>query len=770
MAIEDSPVANTTSTDRQLETNVKNETEGPSKTQKSKVKKVIDMSTLRRSGRVRTTKKVSLDDSIDEWELYDELPFKKNGKSRAKVIGTDVTKDKYNLIIKYNLNKKDTAKIFGKKQKKLKGKIMSSKTDEKNINEKKHESKPTIEQSKAVAKAVAKPKSKMSTDIQRLKNKSSKINDRDLYTKDWLSTAALPVMKFSPSIGSKLVNNWKEYYGNLMLPLPYAGLVIKIMSFITKFQKYFEPFFLTLSFQDFENGLELNLSTKDVSQIKICQDKMNYLLFSFLRLLIDGKKFSTFSHFKKLSNPFRRLIPMYRKACTEWGVPRYWKYRDFNPLFTTNIDKIGLLTLEPWDRLTFLESIITHILQQCQELHDKIHFNLHDKRDIDITDDSYLVPRYLIKGTAETMKTFEDLCEQVEFHTDRKRVNMLKKKRPMKDDFKKSCDAVEEIKNTLKSVFFAKDKLSTLLSLFDKFSILFNDWTIDNPLGNPYNNDLYRLRLQEFFIGRIHNVGDFYLPKLYHSDIAEQLSIFTDLISIMKNSDKYNNDEIDLANLYETFYFNITSKFKLLFHDKSQLMKDYCDQNPSNMMENNYWFEVSCDASSLQNFIDKLNNITISLDPSNHQENDKFSGEFKELLKNDESSQTKEDIVTLSKYLSKIHKIFDKLERTIEEHGDGNRVTTKIRMHQPKKRKTYLEYEEESSADEEEENYQNMNEKDDGDYDNPIIQSDDDNDENDDISKEELKVKDDLKNYTKSSNKDSKPSTRRPRTRRSVQV
>lgn len=617
-----------------------------------------DDGSLRRSHRIKVSVlKKKEDDVIKEQKrIYDLERESELTKLQPKLKKPKTKKQpKIKVKVKMKLNKEDETKKASAETEKDGNSEASSTTSKplRAIKPKKltKEDKPK----------VYKPRSQISMDLLHLKATLTRINEKDLYTKNWCS--ATPIRNQSHNLEEnkdiKLNEVWKEEFSHFLKPLPYAGKIIKTMSFINKFKMFLDSNELqTLSFQDFENGLNLNESTKEISQIKHCQDKMNYLFYSLLRLLFDNNiKAANFNHFMSLGHPFSRYITMLRRNCFEWGIVKEWRDIESGGFFTTGLDKIGLLILKPMDKVIILDSLVTYLLAQCPSVHDMIQTINYDKKDLGIKDESFYASRYLLEGPEKTLENYGSLCDQVIFHLDRKRVNMIKKKRAMKDDFKEQCKVLRECKDILKNISPDEDKNKIMISLYDKWLVLFEGLILDNPLSDPYDNDLYTLRLLDFFIGTVPEVGEFYLPQLHVLQPSSDFNIFKDVVSLLRLFEKFETNQIDTMSLFEEFHNTVSNQFKMLYYDKTNILYELLGNTELKVNSNNNWFEICNDTKSLQLFIDALNKIISDSTADSTLTN---------LIHTPEKANTKQHFIILKDYLTKIIKILKEIEKSIE--------------------------------------------------------------------------------------------------------
>lgn len=125
------------------------------------------------------------------------------------------------------------------------------------------------------------------------------------------------------------------------------------------------------------------------------------------------------------------------------------------------------------------------------------------------------------------------------------------------------------MKNAVKS---EKDEL--LFSLYDKWVPLFEGELPDQPLANPFSERLYKLRLQEFFLGRVPHIGDFYMPRLHSYGDSLEMSTFTDLRNLQALLSKFKNNEYNAFTLFENDGQSMSAQFKLFYHDTPSLAHD----------------------------------------------------------------------------------------------------------------------------------------------------------------------------------------------------
>lgn len=728
-------------------------------------------SSLRRSTRIRvSTLKKKEDEIINEQKRVHELEEEESKKKKMgpKTKKQKTKKPKVKIKVKMTLKDDDNEKAGNPGCRKI---LMSS-TTPMAIKSKPAKNPKTSSAKTDVKKPVVKPRSQISRDLLNLKATLSRINDKDLYTKNWCAAIPLPSRLSDedqsnnadiPQIEKPNLNDiLKQESSDLLIPLLYAGKIIRIMSFLNKFHTFFNTTeLLTLSFQDFENGLNIKESTEDISIIKNCQDKMNYLYYSLLRLLFDNQqKTATFEHFLELRHPYSRYIPLLRKSCFEWGIVKEWRNLEEGGFFTTGIEKVGLFALKPMDRLIILDSLVLYCLSQSSAIHDVIQEINHDKRDLALVDESYYVTRYFLKGSQNTINSFESLCEQVQFHLERKRVNMIKKKRVMKEEFKDQCKVLRECKEIIRNISPNEDKSKMIISLYDKWLVLFEGIILDNPLNDPYNDDLYTLRLLDFFVGRISEIGDFYLPQLHvFQQGNNDFALFKDLISLLKLFEKFDKGEIDSISLFEEFHGTVSNQFKVFFHDRRNIASQLSFKDTYDNTDGVYWYEICNDTKSLQTFIGKLDELISDEGPDN---------KLSTILKGADMEKTKEEISNLKNYFNKIIRILKEIENSIELSKTMS--PSRGRLRSSSKRVVPAVVRETSdiyySDDYDEAPHELLGGPIDEDYDvlgeeENMSEYEEENEAN--ITKEEKKVKDDLKSNIIAFNEETVPSKGRSR-------
>lgn len=484
-----------------------------------------------------------------------------------------------------------------------------------------------------------------------------------------------------------------------MKSVPYAGDVVKLMSFLNKFYQFFDPELLSLSFQDFEVGLDLypddslgaatgsvdetmqrTLLYQDyipVKDVVACQDKMNLLFLTLLRLTFSASKSSdiqkthqpqaTLKQLKSSKKLFANLVGQLRSNAKEWGYPREWrsetiKSEDFlrpksklfetdeyndpvdpknpdiltnniytwhhheplaleaDPLQTPELERNGILALEPEDRIVLLRALTDWCSAQSPKIRNEIHHLSHLKRDPTFGIQTQHAPRYLVEGAPVTFAQFKKLCSVVQSRYEiRSKKKHIKKQLESgkRETLSAKLNLLKELKATLKSAP-KEEQESCLVSLYDKWCHLFEGELIDNPLSNPFEDEVYKLRQQEFFIGRVPHIGDFYLPRLHTYPGSPIISTYLDLRNLKVLFEKYSKGEIDVFTLFENHGQNMSSQFKLLYRDTPSLIRDIAQGRSTS--DKTYWYEMCHDTKTLQEFLEFLDYKIATAEPKPENE------------------------------------------------------------------------------------------------------------------------------------------------------
>ncbi|CCE66080.1 hypothetical protein TPHA_0O01110 [Tetrapisispora phaffii CBS 4417] len=586
-------------------------------------------------------------------------------KQKAKLKQKALEKEKQMLIVKKEKEKERLKKQKLKQKEKEKAKKAKEKEKEKN--------KKKLLQLKAIKKNPTIAGGKI--------DKNVKVKEASLdyippvNTENW--TPMLPLSTLDFKNAHSVISRFKN--PNLMA-VPYAGDVMKLMSFINKFYIFFDNELLNLSFQDFEIGLDLYPVTPQdigmefdnkkllyqdyisVKEVIACQDKMNLVFLSLLRLLFDSSDsdrsrehnpVASLADLQTSKKVYAKYIEKLRETSLDWGYPQEWRKQinegddiskpkskmfenddtipvdpknplilteniyewqklapideEDNPLFVPDIEKIGILALYPNDRIILFRALVDWCSANSPKVHNEIHFLSHFKKDPTFGIQTQHVPRYFLEGSKTTMLQFQRLCEIMEIRMEvRSKRKHVKKQiaEGKNEDFAKKMEILNHIKASYSSLT-AEEKKKSIIENYDNWTKLFKGELHDNPLSDPYEDELYKLRSQEFFISRIPQVGDFYIPRLHsYSDSPVSVSTYTDLRSLENLLDKFNDGKYDTHYLFENFGQALSSQFKLLYHDTPTLISDM--GKPRAKKGKVYWYEMCQDSNTLLEFIDFL--------------------------------------------------------------------------------------------------------------------------------------------------------------------
>ncbi|CCD26526.1 Ioc3p NDAI_0H03530 [Naumovozyma dairenensis CBS 421] len=529
---------------------------------------------------------------------------------------------------------------------------------------------------------------KIATPINKVKKAPPPpIHEPDLNPADWSSNVPLLSndIKSQQSIISRLKNP------NMKL-VPYAGDVIKIMSFINKFNRFLTSDLQNLSFQDFEIGLNLypelvpSITPKQqqqqtqlqlqqgrvllyqdyipIKEVVAAQDKMNLLFYSLVNLLFTSKQNSEFEpmtmeeFLQSSSSSKKSLLNQLRSNSYDWGYPREWRTNnkssssynpdkekkpisalfpmedqgpfvdpkepiiltkniyqwdkndplpiELNPLQSIELEKTGLLALLPKDRIILLRTLINWCIANSNLIHGEIQHLTHFKKDPAFSVQTQHVPRYLVEGMDTCFVKYGRLCALVEKRFDiRRQKKHFKKliKQRKNEDFANKLNILNEIKEYRKSHPELQNK-DINIELYDKWNKLFETETNDDPIRSPFDDELYKLRSHEFFIGRVPHMGDFYLPRLQTYCETESINTYTDLLTLKKLMESFKSGEFNTFQLFENYGQLMSSQFKIFYHDSPSLIRD--TMKGVDTMGKPYWYEMCHDCNSLKEFIELL--------------------------------------------------------------------------------------------------------------------------------------------------------------------
>ncbi|QLL34273.1 hypothetical protein HG536_0G01320 [Torulaspora globosa] len=479
-----------------------------------------------------------------------------------------------------------------------------------------------------------------------------------------------------------------------MRPIPYAGDVVKLMSFVNKFHLFFDSELLNLSFQDFEIGLDLypgsqtgtasgmrgtdsqrTLFYQDfipVKNVVTAQDKMNLLFMTLLKLTFSTSKSTeiqtkaqpqaTMHQLKTSKKVFTTLVRQLRDHARSWGYPKEWRNNvvseeelvkpqsrlfeqddngspvdpknpeiltsniytwyhheavplEKDPLQNPDLEKKGILALEPRDRIICLRALTDWCGAQSPKIRTETYHLSHFKRDPAFGIQTSHAPRYLVEGPDMTYAQFNKLCSVIQSRYEiRSRKKHVKKalRNGRRPDLALKLNILKDIKGRLQEVP-KEDRDETNISLYNKWSKLFDGEILDNPLSDPYEDELYKLRQQEFFIGRVPHIGDFFLPRLQTYPSSPLISTFLDLRNLESLFQDYANGSIDAFTLFENHGQTMSCQFKILYRDTPTMLRDVAAGKYSG---NNYWYEMCHDCKTLEEFLEFLDYKITPGDPS----------------------------------------------------------------------------------------------------------------------------------------------------------
>ncbi|CCH59932.1 hypothetical protein TBLA_0C01170 [Henningerozyma blattae CBS 6284] len=625
---------------------------------------------------------------------------------------------------------------------------------------------------------------------------SGTTNSLTIPYEEYISTVSLPFDEFRTATPSKLNPNETPESANLDLikdvnefidcfpyskVIPYARYIVKIMTFINKFESFFPLELLDLSYQDFEIGLSLIdeklLEKNEESALKLIRDKMDLLCLSLLKLLFAKENNEVFKprgsimNYRKTKSPYGKLLQQLRKSLDIYGYPIEWKTQEYDsennsqntlhdkmneepvdpnhpeilipdnpystnflllpleedPLQNRRIEKVGLIALEPLDRVIFLSTLCTWCLSYSVPIRTEINYLTNIFKGYVSVDTQY-VPRYLKKGSFETKHDFLNLCKKVEIRIEKRKrrrgLNPASQSQRTKD-LKAQLDILDSIKKSLKFVKTTTEKNEiNLIKNYKKWCQIFDIESSliveSNPISNPYKELQYKLRLNEFFVNRIPKIGDFYIPRLHTYSLLkskstnnEEFSVYTDLINLETLLDEFKNGNYTARDIYYSIKnsnLTISLRFKLLFHNTSGAINGINFTEKRFKACDNYWYEICYDSKSLLTFIkylensllpqyeaslndrfikDCTRNVSISEVSTNSKETnllegdtdiiDNGLGEIKSLC-----DPQYDSLVVLYKYLDKMRYYFQVLEQVQQQ---GEEIENEIKIKQKEKEK-----------------------------------------------------------------------------------
>ncbi|CCH60994.1 hypothetical protein TBLA_0D05000 [Henningerozyma blattae CBS 6284] len=415
------------------------------------------------------------------------------------------------------------------------------------------------------------------------------------------------------------------------------------------------------------------------------QNKMNLLFLTLLNLLYNSSKSTTYSYTttKNLVKPevslddlqsskkvYSKFIDHVRLYAREWGYPKEWRQQlpkgvdilkpesqyfekddtnpiecsrtkevltpniytwrkneplslDNDPLQSPDLNKIGLLALYPLDRIILLRTLVNWCTAYSPLIHYEIHRLTNFKKDPAFGIQTAHVPRYLMDGQDETIKSYQQLCNLVQSkYVERKKSGYLKKQMAAgkRDDLVQKVESLKYLQAEYKDLD-KELKNEALLKDYPKWKQIFENDVQGDPLANPYDDEVYKLRSQEFFLARVPYMGDFYLPRLHTYDDNQKLSnvsTYTDLFNLQRILKKFSNGSIDAYGLFENYGKTLSSRFKILYHDTPGMLRDI--MNDKIPVGKTYWYEMCHDAKTLLEFLEFLDyKLIVKEKPKNNK-------------------------------------------------------------------------------------------------------------------------------------------------------
>lgn len=510
-------------------------------------------------------------------------------------------------------------------------------------------------------------------------------------------TPNIPLMNDDFKDGDRRINNlWMDQFSPI--PKPHAKDIMKIMSFINKFGKFFDENLRNIRFEDFEIGLsigttdEIQNDTLEEEELERMKNLMNFLFYNLLELLFRpyDKKTSynvpTYDKFLHKKNPYGKMIGKLHSNVDEWGSPREWSYDllrekafyeddkidesastvdgpvfrlsdakslhprfqdEYHPLFSAKraaMDINGLYEIDTFiNRVITLSYLVNLNLTYSPVIHEEVNKMTHNKKDQYYT---HLVPNFLKEGFDQTVEDFADLCESI--------VIYINAKRKVKyDRFKDMLPTLDKIRGSLVNIM-KKDKFERrkkILEMYDDWVVLINGIMPDNSVSDPYLEEPAKLRLQEFFVARVKDIGDFYVPRMNTYDNPNNVTnLYVDILSLLKLFKMYDEDEIDDQTIQKEFQKVTKAKFSLFYRNSVKMTADWF--NKEDTSENNYWYLMCDDASSLRMFKLKIEDLI----------KNNNSSKLSKMVQEGEYQNTKTTLSILYDYLEKIYPIVEKIE------------------------------------------------------------------------------------------------------------
>lgn len=474
----------------------------------------------------------------------------------------------------------------------------------------------------------------------------------------------------------------------------------------------------TLLYQDY-------LPIKDVIS---SQDKMNLLFLTLLKLTFSQSKSGelqrthqpliNLDQMKAQKKPFTMLVRQLRSNARTWGYPREWRTNDISkeffapksklfendetedpvdpkmseiltpniyqwhhhepvaleedPLQASELEKDGVLALKPQDRIILLRAMVDWCGSQSPRIRNEIYHLSHTKRDPAFGVQSQHAPRHLVEGSAVTYAQYRKLCSIIQSRYEiRSKKKHVKKQlsHGKKEDLSIKLKILEDIKQVLKDTP-KEEKDQTMINLYDKWEKLFEGELPDNPLSNPFEDEVYKLRQQEFFIGRVPHIGDFYLPRLHTYPDEGIINSSMNLRDLKLVHDKYASGEIDSLTLFEKNGQSMSTQFKVFYHDTISLIRDTAQGQST--VGKTYWYEMCHDTRTLNEFLEFLDYKIVVAE---NQGKDSKTGEISESgvqpeeLKDGSKNELKEESKEESKEDQKEASKEESIEESKTEKG-----------------------------------------------------------------------------------------------------
>ncbi|CCE62024.1 hypothetical protein TPHA_0B03540 [Tetrapisispora phaffii CBS 4417] len=586
---------------------------------------------------------------------------------------------------------------------------------------------------------------------------------------------------------TKEQDNYLSFLKN-MKSVSYAGDIVKIMSFINKFYNVFDPELLDISYQDFEIGLDLypEATDNDGQEIKKysdyidtkiiieCEDKMNLIFLTTLKLLLVNLKtdnqldlhrpYASFANLKT-KEVFTKLVRGMRQNALNWGLPKEWRefidsdknILDKNdpdesdlknnssndnlndsletdptseiiniPLFNMQLGKTGIFAIEPKDRIILLKTLVNWCISYSTRIHNEIYRLSHIKES-EFGLNTQHVSRLMLEGYDLTTAQFYKLCKLVELRYENK-LKRIKSRKPMTEEKQQEFDnKLKILKEIQKQVEKSpkEDQVSTNISFYNEWLEIFAGDFQSNPLSDPFE-DSNRLRSQEFFIGRLPQLGDFYLPILStYYDPKGTIPPYTGARELHNYFKKFSTNNQNSLSKFKNIEKIQVPQFKILFCNTSAIVQD-SSKIEANTSIGSYWYEVCHDVKSLEIFIENISNSIENIS--------------KEIVKNKEKEDVSENCLFYAKleifrdFLKNIHSVFDTIETRKVEYDDISSTSRSLRSSK-RGRVNYYDEDKDSAGDneKEDENY--------ADEDNLEEQGDEDDEDDEGLQNSEVYVK-----------------------------